>query len=57
MREQFKYRIGKVYWGSQDPFEVVTVWASSTQEALNLAANWLRPNHLQTLTVVGQPGK
>lgn len=46
------FKIGKVYFGSSEPFEVITVGASSKQEALTIAANYLRPNHLQTLTVV-----
>lgn len=41
--------IGKVYIGSTEPFEVVTVRAYNAREALNVAVNYLRPHHLQTL--------
>lgn len=51
----FEFKIGMQYWGATDPFAIVTVDASNVQEALTIAANYLRPNHLQTLVVVGQP--
>lgn len=51
--ESFQFKIGKVYIGSRDPFEVVTINAPDVQTALNLAAGYLKPNHMQTLTVVG----
>ncbi len=55
MKQIFTYKIGKVYIGSHDPFEIMKIDAYSVKEALNIAAFYLRPNHLQTLTVVGQP--
>lgn len=55
MQQLFTFKIGKVYFGSTDPFAVIKVYAYNVRDALNLAANYLRPNHLQTLTVIGQP--
>lgn len=55
MKQVFTFTIGKVYIGSRDPFEIMKINAYNVKEALNLAAFYLRPNHLQTLTVVGQP--
>ena len=49
MRKTTSFVIGKVYIGSTEPFEVVTVRAYNVREALNIAANYLRPHHLQTL--------
>ena len=46
------YVIGKVYIGSLLPFETVGVDARTVQEALCIAANYLKPNHMQTLTLV-----
>ena len=51
----FTFKIGKVYIGSSDPFEVIKIDAPNVRDALNIAATYLRPNHLQTLTVIGQP--
>ena len=51
----FTFKIGKVYIGSSDPFEVIKIDAFNVRDALNIAATYLRPNHLQTLTVIGQP--
>ncbi len=53
--ESFKFKIGKVYRGSTDPFEVIKINAPDVKTALNLAAGYLRPNHMQTLIVMGQP--
>lgn len=55
MKQTFQFKIGKVYIGSIDPFATVTVDAHNVQDALNIAATYLRPNYLQTLTVIGQP--
>jgi hypothetical protein len=55
MKQIFTFKIGKVYIGSTDPFEVIKIDAYNVRDALNKAANYLRPNHLQTLTVIGQP--
>ena len=55
MKQLFTFKIGKVYIGSRDPFEVIKIDAHNVRDALNIAANYLRPNHLQTLTVIGQP--
>jgi hypothetical protein len=56
-KQLFTFRIGKVYHGHgrSHPFEIVNVDAYDVQGALNMAANYLRPNHMQTLTVMGQP--
>ena len=51
----FTFTIGKVYIGSSDPFEVIKIDAPNVRDALNIAATYLRPNYLQTLTVIGQP--
>lgn len=53
--QSFEFKIGKVYIGSSDPFEIIKINAPDVKTALNLAAGYLRPNHLQTLTVIGQP--
>lgn len=53
--ESFEFKIGKVYIGSTDPFEVIKINAPNVKTALNLATGYLKPNHLQTLTVIGQP--
>lgn len=55
MKQLFTFKIGKVYIGSRDPFAVISIDAHNVQDALNIAAIYLRPNHLQTLTVIGQP--
>lgn len=53
--ESFEFKIGKVYIGSINPFEVITIDAPDVKTALNLASFYLRPNHMQTLIVMGQP--
>ena len=53
--QTFQFKIGKVYFGSTDPFEVITINAPDVKTALNIAAGYIKPNHLQTLTVIGQP--
>ncbi len=55
MKQRFTFKIGKVYIGSRDPFETIKIEAYNVKEALNIAACYLRPNHMQTLTVIGQP--
>lgn len=55
MKQTFEFTIGKLYWGSKDPFEIVRVNACNVKEALAYAYTVLRPNHLQTLTVIGKP--
>lgn len=48
------YRIGLVYTGRGWPaFQVVEVKALREASALSTAAGILKPNHLQTLTVLG----
>lgn len=53
--QTFQFTIGKQYWGASDPFEIIKIDAPDVKTALNLAAGYLRPNHMQTLVVVGQP--
>ena len=48
------YKIGLVYIGQgvDNWFQSVTVVASSRLSAFNTAAGSLKPNHLQTLTLI-----
>ena len=55
MAQYYTWKIGKLYWGSKDPFETVKVVAPDVKTALMYAHSVLRPNHMQTLTVIGQP--
>ena len=53
--QTFEFKIGKMYWGATDPFEVMKINAPDVKTALNLAAGYLKPNHMQTLVVLGDP--
>ena len=53
--ESYEFKIGKMYWGAKDPFEVMKINAPDVKTALNLAAGYLKPNHMQTLVVLGDP--
>jgi hypothetical protein len=48
------YDVGLVYIGSSIPFQSVNVVATSRTEACNIAANILKPNPLQTLTIISE---
>lgn len=45
------YRVGLVYIGSTEIFESVTVVAYNKGEAATRGAGYLKPNHLQTVSV------
>ena len=45
------YRVGLVYIGSTEIFESVKVTAYNKGEAATRGAGYLKPNHLQTITV------
>lgn len=45
------YRVGLVYIGSTEIFESVTVSAYNKGEAATRGAGYLKPNHLQTVSV------
>lgn len=47
-----KYTVGKIYIGDKVPFASVTVVAPDRATAVNMAVNYLKPNVLQTLTIV-----
>ena len=47
-----KFKIGLVYFGSKEAFETITVEAKDLKTAFNLAAGYLKPNHMQTLMEV-----
>jgi hypothetical protein len=44
-----KFTIGLVYIGSKEAFETIVVESKDLKSALNLAAAYLKPNHMQTL--------
>ena len=46
------FKIGLIYWGAKEPFQSVTVGAKDKKEALSIAADYLKPNHMQTLVVM-----
>jgi hypothetical protein len=48
------YKIGLVYIGSTESFCYVTVQEFDKTSALNLAASYLKPNSMQTLTVISE---
>ena len=45
------YRVGLVYIGSTEIFESVKVTAYNKGEAATRGAGYLKPNHLQTVSV------
>ena len=45
------YRVGLVYIGSTEIFESVTVVAYNEGEAATRGAGYLKPNHIQTVSV------
>ena len=49
------WKIGKMYRGSNEPFEVVYVDATDENTALAKAHHLLKPNHMQILTVLRKP--
>lgn len=51
MQTKDKWDIGLVYIGSTEPFSVVRVEAGSRESAISRGLNYLKPNHLQTLTI------
>ncbi len=53
-KKRYVFTIGKVYIGSIYSFETVQVVASNEKSALNIATNYLLPNHLQTLTIINK---
>lgn len=55
MAPRYTFTIGKMYRGCKDPFEVVKVTTTDVKTALAWADSILKPNHMQILTVVGQP--
>lgn len=46
-----KYRVGLVYIGQTEIFAYVTVVAYNKSEAATRGAGYLKPNHLQTVSV------
>lgn len=52
MKELNRYKVGKLYIGSDDWYEFVVVDAYNEQEACNRAAGYLKPNYMQTLKCV-----
>lgn len=48
------YDVGLVYIGSSIPFDSIKVKATNRTESCNIAVNILKPNHLQTLTIISE---
>lgn len=46
-----RWDVGLLYWSDKEPFEWVCVEAATETDALYKALRWLKPNHMQTLTV------
>jgi hypothetical protein len=44
-----KFKIGLVYIGSKEAFKSIVIEAKDLKTAFNLAAGYLKPNHMQTL--------
>jgi hypothetical protein len=55
MAQYYRWKIGKKYRRATDPFETVEIDAPDLKTALMWAHSVLRPNHMQILTVIGQP--
>ena len=55
MAQYYTWTIGKMYRRARDPFEIVKIDAPDVKTALAWAHSVLKPNHMQILTVVGQP--
>ena len=49
------WKIGKMYRGSNEPYEVVYVDASDEKTALAKAHHALKPNHMQILSILRRP--
>lgn len=55
MAPRYTFTIGKMYRNCKDPFEIVKITTTDVKTALAWAHSVLRPNHMQILTVIGQP--
>ena len=53
--QYYTWTIGKMYRRARDPFEIVKIDAPDVKTALMWAHSVLKPNHMQILTVIGQP--
>ena len=55
MAQRFTFKIGIMYRNCTDPFATCKVEAPDVKTALSYAYTVLKPNHMQILTVLGQP--
>lgn len=55
MAPRYTFTIGIMYRNCKDPFATCKVTTTDVKTALSYANSILKPNHMQILTVIGQP--